>query len=330
VALDRRTFLAAALLAGCAPAAARPKKPNPHWTSVSPSPSPSPTVSATVTRPTVTPSPSADPITHGSQLTTSNVGTLGGLSTYSGNYVATSGETIENLNITGELFLHGIGNPFDSRINVTVRNVRCRGINLGYGGSGHVIEDFEVDGGGTNDAPGIWGQGMSAVRRGLIHGTTNGVRFDGPGNVSLVYVYDLWGAEGSHRTCFGANGLADTVIDRCRMDGGTATGLSSCVSWYTQPRVDRCTLTDSLIEGSSAAVVATILGEDLSNTTDLTVTGNIFGRGYARFCCSGGVNSSWPTTQASCVWSNNTWGARGPFWQSGDPEEGATISEPGT
>ena len=280
---------------------------------------------------TIGPPPPGDEggITHGSQLTTSNVGTLGGLSTHSGNYEASNAETIEDLDITGELFLHGIGNPFDFRTSVTVRNVKCRGISLGYGGSGHVIEDFEVDGLGVNEGPGIWGAGMSAVRRGLIHGCTNGVRFDGPGNVQLVYVYDLWGEVGSHRTCFGANGLTDTTIDRCRMDGGTATGLSSCCSWYTQPRVDRCSLTDCFIEGSSTATTATILGENLSSTTDLTVTGNIFGREYARFCTSGGVCSSWPTTQPGCVWDNNRWGVPGPFWQSGDPAEGALIPEPG-
>jgi hypothetical protein len=61
----------------------------------------------------------------------------------------------------------------------------------------------------------------------------------------------------------------------------------------------------------------------------MKVRGNIFGRGIQRHCGVYGTATAFDLTQVGNLWENNTWGDRGPFWQTGDPEKGDEIIAPG-
>ena len=70
------------------------------------------------------------------------------------------------------------------------------------------------------------------------------------------------------------------------------------------------------------------IGKNQPYATNMTVRGNVFGRNLQRFCGIYGTATAFARDDAANLWTNNTWGPKGPYWQSGDPLEGDEVLAP--
>lgn len=128
---------------------------------------------------------------------------------------------------------------------------------------------------------------------------------------------------GSHAECVLRNGGINLSVIRCYMVyEQPSSAVSSAVSAYEQPNCEGFILKDSYVSGGGYAVYA---GGNGGQTNNVKITGNIFGRDIERF--SGWAGPIDVTGRDTPGWefSNNTWGARGTYWQVGDAEAGAAV-----
>jgi hypothetical protein len=96
------------------------------------------------------------------------------------------------------------------------------------------------------------------------------------------------------------------------------------------PALDNILVQDNYFEsdGYYALYCGALSAKTGAFAKNMTVTGNVFGRGLHRLCGVGGPAICFDPSQPGNVWSNNTWGAKGPTTLDTDPLEGAIIDAP--
>jgi hypothetical protein len=117
---------------------------------------------------------------------------------------------------------------------------------------------------------------------------------------------------------------------------GTASQISASLAIYNEsydstfPHLDTIVIKDNYFEsdGGFALYGGACVSKLAPYGKNMTVTGNIFGRGEQRSCGVYGPATAFDNGNSTNIWKNNSWGARGPYWETGDPEEGATVAAP--
>jgi hypothetical protein len=255
--------------------------------------------------------------------------------------------------IESKLFPSGTGVIVEVS-DFTIRNSRFVGVggaNASYS-AGHAvlvapgrtnveIQNVEFDGQHRNggDRAAVGGAGYR-LRRVHLHGWPYGLH---NGNGDLVveesYMHDLTNVSPTHQENAWIPGGANQTYLRnnLRSDGGGDISASLAIyNYWSGPA-----LTNILIEGNyfnsngGTSLYAGALSRannphmEGAYARNMRVINNVFGRELNRF--SGGYAPAFgfDASQPGNVWSGNTWGARGPHWQSGDPEQGATVPDPG-
>lgn len=116
--------------------------------------------------------------------------------------------------------------------NVTLRDFYLAGgVTMDYANVGLVLEDFEIDGGGTAE----YGIGFDeyTARRGNIHGSVDGCKVGESVTLEDCYIHGNLGAVDSHRDSTQSTGQGTnsgpTIIDHCTLDAVSGNGASTTV-----------------------------------------------------------------------------------------------------
>lgn len=138
------------------------------------------------------------------------------------------------------------------------------------------------------------------------------------------------GPDGTHHSCgtIQFNTVANWTATRCKWlagrdyDFNNQAGISGGLVIYddsTHP--GPITLTDCYMSGSPSFTFynGAESAKPGGQAQNVSMTGTRWGREYQRF--SGGAGRI-ATAHSGFTETGSTWGPRGPFWQSGDPEEG--------
>jgi hypothetical protein len=203
----------------------------------------------------------------------------------------------------------------------------------------------EFDGNNENlaDAVACGGSDLT-IKRTNIHRWPRAM-WVGWGNVLVeeCYFHDLTcDGNGSHlENVYVAGGANQTYIRNKMISNavykGTASQISASLAIYNEsydstfPNLDGIVIKDNYFESDGGfALYGGACVSKLPKTygKNMTVTGNIFGRGEQRYCGVYGTSTAFNKSDSTNVWKDNTWGTRGAYWVSGDPEEGAAVAAP--
>jgi hypothetical protein len=239
--------------------------------------------------------------------------------------------------------------------NFTVRYCKFNGRSGGsvdYGLTGVVFEFCEFDGRHLNTGGDCaLGIGGFTARRLHIHRWPRAFWF-GWGNVHIeeCYIHDETadGGDAHLENIYIAGGANQTFIrnklisNEIHINGDARMMTSASLAIYNEdyavgdpfppfPALDSITVKDNYFEsdGYYAMYCGALAGKNGAFAKHMVVTGNIFGRQLHRWCGVGGIAVCFDPEQPGNQWSDNTWGARGPYWVAGDPEEGDPVAAPG-
>lgn len=265
--------------------------------------------------------PPAEPVDDAAQPTAENTGPTGALAPHSGTIVATSGQVIENLDITGKIVVHAD--------NVTIRNCRlfARGHQWGIELSGcnnTLIEDCEIDFGDVasntqasdaihldqGDLPSNVTVRRCNIRRGRrgISGSCNGLL------VEYCYLWDNWFADGSHSTRSSMEGGGGFVY-RFNSFEMPNPGASACLALYGRNPIDDVLIHHNWFAGGSYCVNIGIGSSKAYDPTNVRVTDNLFRTVFRPKAGTYG----WFQNAGNSTRTGNVW-ADGPL--AGLPEDG--------
>ena len=276
--------------------------------------------------------PEAVTFTHGSQmlaaLAAGQIGLKPGVSrTSMAPFTPVAGTTYQNLTING-----------DMDINVASTWINCQFISNGskpananmWGNSTVRFEYCQFDGNNVADG-GLKGQHVS-VYRCEFRRCLKDAHVNDDWDFTECISKEHWAKNaGDHRECVLRNSGTDLSSVRCywRMEsqGSTNQYVSSAFSAYNQPESRNVTVTDNYIDGGGGGYA--FYGGGTTQTSNIKVTGNIFGRAVNRYSGYAGANDSTWIGTPGYEWSNNRWGPLGPDNQAGDPAEGVLVGEYG-
>jgi hypothetical protein len=302
---------------------------------------------------------STDPISHGKYITASNTGVPAGhiLSDVTSAIVVTeswitssnSGSRyLENKN-----FLSGAGLQIKTG-NFTVRYCKFNGkggCSVEYGLSNVIIEYCEFDGQHQNTGGDCaLGIGGLTARRLHIHRWPRAFWFGwGDVHIEECYIHDVTadGGDAHLENIYVAGGANQTFVrnklitNEIHINGDSRMMTSASLAIYNEnysvgdpypafPPLDNIVVKDNYFEsdGYYAMYCGACAGKTGAHARNMSVIGNIFGRQMHRMCGVGGPAVAFDPNQEGNKWSNNTWGAVGPSWVTGDPAEGDIVSAP--
>jgi hypothetical protein len=307
------------------------------------------------------PSPSTvtTAVTHGSQINESNTGVPDGrtLTDVSSTIIVTE-SWITSVNggsrsIMDKHFLSG-ANLIVTVDGFSVRYCKFTGksgfttnANDGHSPLGKNIEimDSEFDGNHENTGGDVAvGGSYLSLKRVHIHGWPRAM-WIGEGNVLVeeCYMHDLTvDGSGAHiENIYVAGGANQTYIrsklisNRVSLNGGTL-GISASLAIYNEsyaafPDLDNIRIENNYFESNGSyglyggACIGKLPKPYAKNTV---IRGNIFGRSIQRRSGLYGPAAAFDPSQPGNAWESNTWGAKGPYWQTGDPQEGDSVPTP--
>jgi hypothetical protein len=257
--------------------------------------------------------------------------------------VNASGVTIQFSKFTGSASIRSSTNSTAdaSVLNLTVRYCEFDGQNMDGGGNTPI-------GIGTG-APNYSNVGIALLERNYMHNYSRQLNYGEARNVIIrenlftdlymdgsgTHIENLYIGGGDHiqiiRNKFVTNPVGPGAAN-------PTSQISACVAIYNESwnpqftRINYVTIQDNWFEGGAGfglyggAVASKLAG--MAYGTNMTITGNVWGRNFYRFSCSFGPATAFNNGDSANTWSNNTWGPRGPFWKSGDPDLGAAVTAP--
>jgi hypothetical protein len=208
------------------------------------------------------------------------------------------------------------------------------------------ILDCEFDGNHENTGGDVAVYGSSlTLKRVHIHNWPRAM-WVGDDNiwVEQCYMHDITvDSSGAHlENIYVAGGANQTYIrsklisNAVHVGGSTVTPISASLAIYNEsyaqfPNLNNILVQDNYFEsdGYYTFYGGACIGKAAPYAKNTIFRGNVFGRGLNRMSGLGGPGTAFDPSQPGNVWGNNTWGPRGPYWQTGDPEEGTVISAPG-
>ena len=218
-------------------------------------------------------------------------------------------------------------------------------------GSDIVVEDSEFDGNHQNTGGGvaIFASNLT-LRRVHIHRWPRAL-FTGDGNLRVeeCYLHDLtadggdahleniYDAGGANQTCLRNKFISNEI----HINGDSRMMTSASLAIYNEsyargipygafPGLDGILVQDNYLEsdGHYTLYGGACVGKLGVYARNTVFTGNVFGRTLHRRSGVSGPAVAFDPLQPGNAWTHNTWGPRGPEWQSGDPEEGDEVPAP--
>jgi hypothetical protein len=236
----------------------------------------------------------------------------------------------------------------------TVRSCKFNGRSGGsveYGLSNVVFEYCEFNGQNLNTGGDCaLGIGGFTAKRLHIHGWPRAFWFGwGDVHIEECYIHDITADGGTAHleNIYVAGGAKQTFIrnklisNEIHINGDNRMMTSASLSIYNEdysvgppypnfPALNNIIVKDNYFEsdGNFSMYCGACAGKNAPYARNMSVTGNIFGRQLHRSCGVSGTAVAFDPSQPGNEWSDNKWGARGPFWMTGDPEEGSVIPAP--
>ena len=304
--------------------------------------------------------PASDAVAHGKDINESNTGVPAGhsLSDITSSIVVTESWITSsnggNRSLENKNFVNGARLEIKTG-DFAVRYCKFNGKSGGsveYGLSNVVFEYCEFDGQNLNTGGDCaLGVGGLTARRLHIHRWPRAFWF-GWGNVHIeeCYIHDVTadGGDAHLENIYIAGGANQTFIrnklitNEIHIKGDTRMMTSASLAIYNEdyavgdpfpafPALNNIIVKDNYFEsdGYYAMYCGALAAKKGAYAKNMSVAGNIFGRQLHRMCGVGGTAICFDPSQPGNKWENNTWGANGPFWKTGDPAEGDIITAPG-
>ena len=220
--------------------------------------------------------------------------------------LATPGQVVDGKDVTGCLTV--------TAPNVTLRRFRVRGcarepvISVGYGLTGIVIEDCEIDGGRLNPAAAAVGYDGYTIRRCDIHGTGTGLHMTNNVVIEDNWVHDLHEGEDSHNDAVLTNGGRNLVVRHNTLENPHTQTAVVALYGDVEAVVD-VVIEDNLLDGGGYTVYGgSVAGKPYSaGAGGIRFLNNRFGR---RFHPQGGLYgpvSGFDPGRPGNVWAGNVW-----------------------
>lgn len=235
----------------------------------------------------------------------------------------------------------------------TVQNCKFFGIggitnnaNDGKSSMGKNIKvlNCEFDGNHENLEGDVAIGGVSIIKRSHIHRWPRAM-WIGESDIWVeeCYMHDLTcDGKGAHiENIYVAGGANQTYVRNKLISNSSYIGdgsgqISASLAIYNEGWADFPDLNHILVEnnyfesdGGYALYGGACIGKlPKPYAKNMIVRGNIFGRELQRYCGVYGTATAFDPSQPGNKWENNTWGAHGPYWVAGDPEEGEEIPAP--
>jgi hypothetical protein len=214
------------------------------------------------------------------------------------------------------------------------------------------VEDCEFDGNHENlgGAVAIFASHIT-LRRVHIHRWPRAL-FTGDGDVRVeeCYFHDLTadGGDAHLENIYVGGGARQTYLrskfisNEIHINGDSKMMTSASLAIYNEsydrgspygafPNLDQILVQDNYFEsdGHFTLYGGACIGKAAPYARNTVFQGNIFGRTRHRMSGVSGAGVAFDPNQTGNRWTGNAWGPRGPYWQAGDPEEGAEVAAPG-
>ena len=220
--------------------------------------------------------------------------------------LATPGEVVDGKDVTGCLTI--------TASNVTLRRFRIRGcarepvISVGYGLTGVVIEDCEIDGGRLNPNASAVGYDGYTIRRCDIHGTGSGLHMTNNVVIEDNWVHDLHEGEDSHNDAVLTNGGRNLVIRHNTLENPHTQTAVVALYGDVEAVVD-VVVEDNLLDGGGYTVYGgSVAGKPHSaGASGIRFVNNRFGRRFHPEGGRYGPVSGFDPGRPGNVWAGNVW-----------------------
>lgn len=220
--------------------------------------------------------------------------------------LATPGEVVDGKDVTGCLTI--------TASNITLRRFRVRGcarepvISVGYGLTGVVIEDCEIDGGRLNPNASAVGYEGYTIRRCDIHGTGSGLHMTNNVVIEDNWVHDLHEGEDSHNDAVLTNGGRNLVVRHNTLENPHTQTAVVALYGDVEAVVD-VVIEDNLLDGGGYTVYGgSVPGKPYSEgARGVRFLNNRFGRRFHPGGGRYGPVSGFDPGRPGNVWAGNVW-----------------------
>jgi hypothetical protein len=246
------------------------------------------------------PGPSNTGIPVGTVLTTVN----GGMN------ISTAGAVITDKDIVGCVTINAS--------NVTLRRVRVRGcsaepvVNVGYGKTGILVEDSEIDGGNTNSlGSGIGYEGYT-LRRSNVHRVSKGAHMTNNVVIEDNWIHDLYEGPDSHNDNVVSNGGSNFIV-RHNTFQNSHTQTATVALYGDFAPISNVLVENNLLVGGGFTVYGgSVAGKPYSSgANNIRFLNNTFSRQYWPKGGYWGHVSAFDASKPGNAWSGNVWADTG-------------------
>jgi hypothetical protein len=269
-------------------------------------PTTSTTVRPTTTTTTPPPAPAAWPgptntgVPAGTVLTTVNGGMV----------VNTPGTIVSDKDIVGCVTINAS--------NVTLKRVRVRGcsaepvVNVGYGKTGILVEDSEIDGGNTNSlGSGIGYEGYT-LRRSNVHRVSKGAHMTNNVVVEDNWIHDLYEGPDSHNDNVVSNGGSNFVVRHNTFQNNHTQTATVALYGDFAPISNVLVENNLLVGGGFTVYGGSVAGKPYSaGANNIRFVNNTFSRQYWPKGGYWGHVSAFDPSKPGNAWSGNVWAETG-------------------
>jgi hypothetical protein len=198
--------------------------------------------------------------------------------------------------------------------NVTLRKIRVRNcgrepmVSVGYGRSGILIEDSELDGGNLNGLASAVGYEGYTIRRSNVHNIGKGLHMTNNVTIEDNWIHDLYETADSHNDDVVTNGGSNFVVRHNTLENDHTQTATVALYGDFAPVVNALVDNNLLVGGGFAVYGGSVSGKPYtSGAQQIRFTDNVFSRKYWPKGGYWGPASAFDPSRPGNQWTGNVW-----------------------
>jgi hypothetical protein len=267
---------------------------------------PTTTTIAPTTTTTVAPPPAAWP---GPSNTGIPAGTV--LTPVNGSItISTAGAVLSDKDITGCVNVNAN--------NVTISRIKVHGcaqepmVNVGYGRSGILIQDSELDGQNLNGVGSAVGYEGYTIRRSNVHNVGKGLHMTANVTIEDNWIHDLYEMADSHNDDIVTNGGSNFVVRHNTLQNTHTQTATVALYGDFAPVVNALIENNLLVGGGYTVYGGSVAGKPYSaGANNIRFVNNVFSKQYWPKGGYWGPASAFDASAPGNAWSGNVWADTG-------------------
>jgi hypothetical protein len=220
--------------------------------------------------------------------------------------VSTPGAVVEGKDVNGCVDV--------TASNVTLRKIRVRNcarepmVNVGYGLSGVLIEDSELDGSNLNGLASSVGYEGYTIRRSNIHNIGKGLHMTNNVTIEDNWIHDLYETADSHNDDVVTNGGSNFVVRHNTLENSHTQTATVALYGDFAPVVNALIENNLLLGGGYTVYGGSVAGKPYtSGAQQIRFTNNVFGKKYWPQGGYWGPASAFDPSRPGNQWTGNVW-----------------------